>query len=76
MARRKPDPLNLYIAHRTGLFQRLIAGGRMSEQVAELGISAFEAHSRELHLDSRSADFWRPAWDWIAEQHSGLKGVR
>jgi hypothetical protein len=46
---RRPDPLNLYIAHRSGLFQRLIGGGRMSEQVAELRISAFEAHCRELH---------------------------
>jgi hypothetical protein len=65
---RRPDPLNLYIAHRSGLFQRLIAGGWISEKVAELRITAYEAHARELHLDARSPDFWRPAWDWIAEQ--------
>jgi hypothetical protein len=40
----------------------------MNEQVAELRILAWEAHCRELHLDSRSPDFWRPAWDWIQEQ--------
>jgi len=40
----------------------------MSEQVAEFRITANEAHWRELHVDSRSRDFWRSAWDWIAEQ--------
>jgi hypothetical protein len=32
---RRPDPFNLYIAHRAGLFQRLLSQARIGEASAE-----------------------------------------
>lgn len=65
---RRPDPERLYEAHRAGLFQRLVHGARLSENKAEQSLTAWEAEAALRGLDRRSELFWRPAWDWIAEQ--------
>ena len=60
----------IYEAHRAGLFQRLISGGRMSSEHAEHWLTVWEAEAAKRGMDYRSDLFWRPAWGWIAEQLS------
>jgi hypothetical protein len=65
---RRPDPLNLYLAHRAGLFQRLRSQARIGAASAEQWIVAWESETRQRGLDARKGDWWAPAWDWIGEQ--------
>lgn len=67
MARRN-DPAKLYIAHRTGLINRLVREAHVSEHTAEKLLLAWEAEGERRHLDARTGDWWAPAWAWILEQ--------
>jgi hypothetical protein len=45
-----------------------MAEAKLGEQTAELRLTAYEAHARELHLDARKPEWWDGAWVWIKEQ--------
>jgi hypothetical protein len=65
---RRADPERLYEAHRAGLFQRLISGGRLSGDRAQRWLVDWEAEAARRGLDRRTGNWWSPAWEWIAEQ--------
>lgn len=65
---RKPDPLLIYAARRAGQFSRLVAESKLSEYTAELRLTAYEAHARELGLDARKGEWWDGFWPWWQRQ--------
>jgi hypothetical protein len=67
---RRPDPENLYLAHRAGHVSRLISQGKLSPEKAERWITAWEAEAALRGLGRRSELFWRPAWEWISERQT------
>jgi hypothetical protein len=65
---RRPDPEKLYLAHRAGHLSRLEAQAHMSPGAAEAWMVRWEAEASLRGLDRRSGEYWRNAWDWIAER--------
>ena len=65
---RRADPERLDLAHRAGHLSRLVSQGKLSPEAAEQWLTAWETEAARRGLDRRSELFWRPAWDWIAEQ--------
>jgi hypothetical protein len=60
-----------YRSQRYGIIRRL-QHGRLSVEAAERWVAAWEDEARRRHLDPSAADWWDPAWAWIADQ----RGVR
>ena len=65
---RRATPENLSAAHRAALTARLVAEVRILPETAERCVAAWEAEARRRGLDARTPEWWRPAWEWIAEQ--------
>jgi hypothetical protein len=63
---RRADPTKLYIARRMALAARLVSDARLTQEIAERWIGAWEAAARVRGLDGRLAEWWRPARAWIA----------
>ena len=70
---RRADPERIYLAHRAGLLSRLEAQAHLSPEKAEEWVGRWEAEAAARGLDRRSGEFWRPAWEWIAEQRGPLR---
>jgi hypothetical protein len=47
---------------------RLIREARISPDKTDRWISAWEAEAALRGLDGRTAEWWEPAWEWIAER--------
>lgn len=65
---RRPDPLRVYLAQRTGLRERLASTGTMSREAADRWIGAWEAEARSRGIDPREGGSWALGEAWIAEQ--------
>ena len=72
---RRTDLGKVYVAHRAGLIRRLVAEGHMGEHAAEQEVLAWEAEADRRHLDARTADWWAPAWGWMAEQRKSRRRI-
>jgi hypothetical protein len=51
-----------------------MAEAKLSEKTAELRLTAYEAHARELHLDGRSWEWWDGFWPWFETQRASRQG--
>jgi hypothetical protein len=65
------DPKRIYIARRAGLAARLVSVARISPESAEHWVTQWEAEAARRGIDGHSELWWRPAWEWIAEQRHG-----
>jgi len=69
----RKDLAKVYRAHRAGLTRRLMTEGHLSEHAAEQEVLAWEAEAERRNLDARTADWWAPAWGWMAEQRESKR---
>jgi hypothetical protein len=58
-----------YQALRYGIVRRLLHA-RITEEAAERWVVAWEEEAHHRGLDAATAEWWRPAWQWISEQRS------
>ena len=67
MARRS-HAYRMYLARRSGLFNRLRREARIPDNRAERWIAQWELEGALRGLDKHTETFWTPAWEWIAEK--------
>jgi hypothetical protein len=68
---RSSDPKRIYIARRSALLTRLVGVARISPESAERWVTLWEAEASRRGLDGRTDEWWRPAWEWIADERRG-----